>query len=76
MQVSKGPQDIITDGHVSVVCSVPASLKRCGGQGDVLAGGHIMHNAYVHVHITRVHLLHTGSWCLLLTRYAMVCERF
>jgi len=36
--VSKGPQDIITDGRVTLTCAVPAALKRCGGQGDVVAG--------------------------------------
>eukprot|EP00195_Chlamydomonas_chlamydogama_P005937 CAMPEP_0202906992 /NCGR_PEP_ID=MMETSP1392-20130828/40940_1 /ASSEMBLY_ACC=CAM_ASM_000868 /TAXON_ID=225041 /ORGANISM="Chlamydomonas chlamydogama, Strain SAG 11-48b" /LENGTH=324 /DNA_ID=CAMNT_0049595709 /DNA_START=146 /DNA_END=1120 /DNA_ORIENTATION=+ len=36
--ISKGPTDIITDGQCSITCSVTAALKRCGGQGDVLAG--------------------------------------
>ena len=36
--VSKGPTDVISDGDVTLVCSLPASLRRAGGQGDVLAG--------------------------------------
>uniref|UniRef100_A0A7R9VTJ1 ATP-dependent (S)-NAD(P)H-hydrate dehydratase n=1 Tax=Chlamydomonas euryale TaxID=1486919 RepID=A0A7R9VTJ1_9CHLO len=36
--ISKGPADIITDGKAVLSCKVPATPKRCGGQGDVLAG--------------------------------------
>jgi Carbohydrate kinase len=37
--VAKGPVDIITTSKgEQVVCTAPASLKRSGGQGDVLAG--------------------------------------
>lgn len=36
--VSKGPVDIITDGEVVVECTEESTPRRCGGQGDVLAG--------------------------------------
>jgi len=36
--VSKGPVDAIHDGKVAVLCSTSAGLRRCGGQGDILAG--------------------------------------
>jgi len=34
----KGAVDIISDGKYFVVSSTPMMLRRCGGQGDVLAG--------------------------------------
>jgi len=34
----KGAVDIISDGKYFVVSSNPITLRRCGGQGDVLAG--------------------------------------
>lgn len=37
--VSKGPCDVISDGSSVARCSMPNSLRRAGGQGDVLAGG-------------------------------------
>ena len=36
--VQKGHVDIITDGQVLLECSEKGSLRRCGGQGDVLSG--------------------------------------
>ena len=36
--VRKGPTDIISDGTTFIECDEPGCLKRCGGQGDVLAG--------------------------------------
>lgn len=36
--MAKGPHDIITDGRVTLTCAAPAALKRCGGQGDLVAG--------------------------------------
>jgi len=36
--VRKGPSDLITDGHSVVANSEIGSLKRSGGQGDVLSG--------------------------------------
>eukprot|EP00941_MAST-03F_sp_MAST-3F-sp1_P003457 g3457.t1 len=36
--LQKGPEDIISNGLVEVVCSAVGSPRRCGGQGDVLAG--------------------------------------
>ena len=41
--VSKGPEDVVAasssaDGRQLLVCTSPASLKRSGGQGDVLTG--------------------------------------
>lgn len=37
--IQKGANDIVADasGH-AFVCRAPGSLKRCGGQGDILAG--------------------------------------
>lgn len=36
--VSKGPVDVICDGRSLVICSTMAGLRRCGSQGDILAG--------------------------------------
>lgn len=36
--VSKGPVDVVTDGSTMLMCSLPATPKRSGGQGDVLTG--------------------------------------
>lgn len=36
--VRKGPSDVISDGHNVVECTEPGSARRCGGQGDILAG--------------------------------------
>ena len=34
----KGPVDIITNGRLTATVGTPGSFKRCGGQGDILAG--------------------------------------
>jgi len=34
----KGEIDVISDGSVAMFCGFLGGLKRCGGQGDVLAG--------------------------------------
>ena len=36
--VRKGVEDIISDGHSVVTCTEAGSPRRCGGQGDLLAG--------------------------------------
>ena len=36
--IRKGITDIITDGKEAYVVTEEASLKRCGGMGDILAG--------------------------------------
>jgi hypothetical protein len=36
--LSKGPLDVISDGSTSIICNQPSSLRRAGGQGDVLTG--------------------------------------
>jgi ATP-dependent NAD(P)H-hydrate dehydratase len=36
--VRKGNDDIITDGHSVITCNEKGSPRRCGGQGDLLAG--------------------------------------
>jgi len=36
--VRKGPVDLITDGRSTLLCDEEGAPKRCGGQGDVLAG--------------------------------------
>jgi ATP-dependent NAD(P)H-hydrate dehydratase len=36
--VRKGPSDVISDGNTAVIVSGSGSARRCGGQGDVLAG--------------------------------------
>jgi ATP-dependent NAD(P)H-hydrate dehydratase len=36
--VKKGAVDLISDGTLLIECAVPGGKKRCGGQGDVLAG--------------------------------------
>jgi ATP-dependent NAD(P)H-hydrate dehydratase len=36
--VVKGPQDVISDGAETLLCSAEGSPRRSGGQGDVLAG--------------------------------------
>jgi NAD(P)H-hydrate repair Nnr-like enzyme with NAD(P)H-hydrate dehydratase domain len=39
--LSKGPQDIITDGQLLLKVDAAGSPRRCGGQGDVLTGASI-----------------------------------
>jgi ATP-dependent NAD(P)H-hydrate dehydratase len=34
----KGIVDLVSDGRYAYVISVEGSLKRCGGQGDLLSG--------------------------------------
>ncbi|XP_076447060.1 ATP-dependent (S)-NAD(P)H-hydrate dehydratase-like isoform X2 [Babylonia areolata] len=34
----KGLEDIVSDGATVILCSTDGSPRRCGGQGDVLAG--------------------------------------
>lgn len=36
--VRKGPIDVVSDGEIAVGCGSFGSGRRCGGQGDVLAG--------------------------------------
>ncbi|PVV02931.1 hypothetical protein BB560_002605 [Smittium megazygosporum] len=36
--VLKGKDDIISNGETLIKCSETSGLKRCGGQGDILAG--------------------------------------
>ena len=36
--VRKGHEDLLVCGDTAVWCSEPGSLRRCGGQGDLLAG--------------------------------------
>lgn len=36
--VKKGKNDIISDGDVVLQCDYEGSPRRCGGQGDILAG--------------------------------------
>ncbi|XP_064489561.1 ATP-dependent (S)-NAD(P)H-hydrate dehydratase-like [Ornithodoros turicata] len=36
--IAKGKDDIISDGNLCVPCREQGSPRRCGGQGDVLAG--------------------------------------
>ena len=38
MILQKGLIDVITDGHDTFLVAVEGAAKRCGGQGDVLAG--------------------------------------
>ena len=36
--VSKGPEDALCDGKNTIMCSTTSGAKRCGNQGDILAG--------------------------------------
>jgi ATP-dependent NAD(P)H-hydrate dehydratase len=36
--VAKGGEDVISDGTQTITCGEEGSPRRCGGQGDVLAG--------------------------------------
>lgn len=36
--VKKGSEDCISDGNVTIRCAETGSLRRAGGQGDVLSG--------------------------------------
>ncbi|XP_054718958.1 ATP-dependent (S)-NAD(P)H-hydrate dehydratase-like [Uloborus diversus] len=36
--LKKGSVDIISDGVDTLICNEPGSLRRCGGQGDLLCG--------------------------------------
>lgn len=35
---AKGSHDVISDGQQVLTCSLKGSLRRCGGQGDLLSG--------------------------------------
>ncbi|KAG8452102.1 hypothetical protein GDO86_004047 [Hymenochirus boettgeri] len=47
--VQKGERDLISDGDKVLVCSHEGSNRRCGGQGDLLAGslGVLVHWAFL-----------------------------
>ncbi|XP_063315890.1 ATP-dependent (S)-NAD(P)H-hydrate dehydratase isoform X3 [Pelobates fuscus] len=47
--VQKGERDLISDGEKVLVCSHEGSNRRCGGQGDLLAGslGVLVHWAFL-----------------------------
>ncbi|KAM8976743.1 ATP-dependent (S)-NAD(P)H-hydrate dehydratase [Pelodytes ibericus] len=47
--VQKGERDLISDGDKVLVCSHEGSSRRCGGQGDLLAGslGVLVHWAFL-----------------------------
>lgn len=47
--VQKGERDLISDGEKVLVCSHEGSNRRCGGQGDLLAGslGVLAHWAFL-----------------------------
>lgn len=36
--VQKGKDDIISNGTMTIICSKQGSVRRCGGQGDLLSG--------------------------------------
>lgn len=36
--VRKGPDDVISNGLVTLICGHMGSPRRCGGQGDILSG--------------------------------------
>ncbi|XP_065828782.1 ATP-dependent (S)-NAD(P)H-hydrate dehydratase-like [Oscarella lobularis] len=36
--VRKGEEDVVSNGRQVLTCGIPGSIRRCGGQGDVLAG--------------------------------------
>ena len=36
--IRKGQNDVISDGKRLIQCTRPGGLRRCGGQGDILAG--------------------------------------
>lgn len=44
----KGEFDIVSDGLESAVCSAAGGLRRCSGQGDILAGTVGLFNAWTH----------------------------
>ncbi|XP_064637236.1 ATP-dependent (S)-NAD(P)H-hydrate dehydratase-like isoform X2 [Lineus longissimus] len=46
--VRKGLEDIISDGNNVLVCDSEGSLRRCGGQGDLLSGSMGLFNLWAH----------------------------
>eukprot|EP00117_Sycon_ciliatum_P036128 scpid82926/ scgid5437/ ATP-dependent (S)-NAD(P)H-hydrate dehydratase; ATP-dependent NAD(P)HX dehydratase; Carbohydrate kinase domain-containing protein len=50
--VLKGPVDIISDGEKVLTCDVPGTLRRCGGQGDVLSGSMATWLHWSHLSVT------------------------
>jgi ATP-dependent NAD(P)H-hydrate dehydratase len=44
----KGEFDVVSDGAFSVVCATPGGLRRCSGQGDILAGTVGLFSAWTH----------------------------
>lgn len=53
--VQKGPQDILSNGHRTLVVDNQAGLKRCGGQGDILSGMLGTFLAWAHIHHEHEH---------------------
>eukprot|EP01128_Nolandella_sp_AFSM9_P000085 TRINITY_DN1013_c0_g1_i1.p1 TRINITY_DN1013_c0_g1~~TRINITY_DN1013_c0_g1_i1.p1 ORF type:complete len:379 (-),score=52.55 TRINITY_DN1013_c0_g1_i1:22-1059(-) len=48
--VKKGASDLISDGTSVLECSTQGARRRCGGQGDVLAGILGTFNAWAHLY--------------------------
>eukprot|EP01122_Echinamoeba_exundans_P012791 TRINITY_DN5448_c0_g1_i1.p1 TRINITY_DN5448_c0_g1~~TRINITY_DN5448_c0_g1_i1.p1 ORF type:complete len:328 (+),score=44.94 TRINITY_DN5448_c0_g1_i1:33-1016(+) len=53
----KGEFDVISDGLSSVVCTTPGGLRRCSGQGDILAGTVGLFSAWTHVSSENTHTI-------------------
>ena len=47
--VRKGKSDLISNGSIQTECSVEGSFRRCGGQGDILAGAIGTFSYWAHV---------------------------
>lgn len=50
----KGAHDVISDGHLTEECQSGGSPRRCGGQGDLLAGVVATFLSWVHVSETEL----------------------
>jgi len=51
--VKKGEEDVIANGKHTLVCSAEGSARRCGGQGDLLAGSMGTFSHWAHMTASR-----------------------
>lgn len=60
----KGPEDIISNGEYTYVSNEPGSPRRCGGQGDLLAGAIATFSYWSHKAFKSNELVKSNSNCL------------
>ena len=68
--IRKGQTDIISDGNSTVVCNMPGAPRRCGGQGDVLAGACGLYAHWSTMALARQRPMNPGITPFLLAGYS------